>query len=68
MPFRPCRRISDRMLGGVCIGLSDTLDVDVTLIRLSFVILALLAGHGILVYLLLWAILPQRAGRPTAVD
>lgn len=46
------------MLGGVCAGLADYFNLDPTIMRLIFVLLALLGGHGVLVYLILWLIVP----------
>src|SRR3954469_22502946 len=42
-------------LAGVCSGIAAALDVDVTLVRLIFALLALAGGAGILLYLALWA-------------
>ena len=53
------RSQSDRMLGGVCGGLSDYLDVDSTLVRLFFALLFFGTGIGVLVYLALWIIMPE---------
>ncbi len=58
MARRLYRSDTDKMLGGVCGGLAQYLDVDPTVIRLIFVLAALLGGHGILVYLILWLIMP----------
>ena len=55
------RSESDRMLGGVCGGLGDYLDVDSTLVRIIFVALALMGGPGILIYLILLLIVPSEA-------
>jgi signal transduction histidine kinase len=44
-----------RALAGVCAGIAQTLDVDVTLVRLVFALLALAGGAGIVLYLALWA-------------
>lgn len=61
------RSRSDRMLGGVCGGLGDYFNVDPTLMRLIFVVLFLLGGHGLLVYLILWIIIPlEPASIPAA--
>lgn len=43
---------------GVCAGLAKQLDIPVTLIRLAFVIFTFIGGWGILVYLILWALMP----------
>ncbi len=54
------RSRTDSMLGGVCSGLAEYLDADPTIIRIVFVLLALLGGHGILLYLILWVIMPPK--------
>jgi signal transduction histidine kinase len=55
----PVRRSSQtRVLAGVCGGLSQATGIDVTLIRIGFVLLALGSGIGILVYAVAWLLLP----------
>jgi phage shock protein C len=54
------RSQSEKMLAGVCGGLGEFFGIDPTLVRLFFVLLALLGGHGLLVYLILWIIVPVR--------
>lgn len=49
----------DKMIAGVAAGLGDYFDVDPTIIRLLFVVLALLGGPGILLYIILWIIMPH---------
>lgn len=61
MARRLYRSQTDKMLGGVCAGLGEYLDVDPTVIRLIFVLAALLGGHGILLYLILWLIMPPES-------
>lgn len=46
------------LLGGVCGGIAEHLGVDATLVRVVFAVLALASGVGILIYLLLWLIIP----------
>lgn len=59
------RSRTDRMVGGVCGGLGSYLRFDSNLIRLFFVLLALAGnGIGLLVYLVLWIVLPEE-GRET---
>ena len=48
-------RAEGRVIAGVCAGIAQALDVDVTLVRLVFALLALAGGAGILLYLALWA-------------
>jgi phage shock protein PspC (stress-responsive transcriptional regulator) len=49
------------MLGGVCAGLAERLDLDVSLVRVAFVVLAFVWGLGVVVYVAMWALVP-RAG------
>jgi phage shock protein PspC (stress-responsive transcriptional regulator) len=60
-PARPQLRRSgtDRMIGGVCGGLADYSGIDALLWRVGFVGLTLAGGSGILVYLLLWVLMPS---------
>ncbi|MHB0922743.1 MAG: PspC domain-containing protein [Bellilinea sp.] len=52
------RSRTNTMIGGVCAGLADYFNLDPTIMRLIFVLLALLGGHGVLVYLILWLVVP----------
>ncbi len=55
-------RIHDgAMLSGVCNGLAAYFNIDVTFVRLGFVILTLTWGAGVLVYLLMSFIVPAAA-------
>ncbi len=55
------RSRDERMIGGVCGGLAEWLGWDVTLVRVAYVILSVLSAGfpGILVYILLWIIMPE---------
>jgi phage shock protein C len=46
------------MIGGVCGGLAEYSRVDSLLWRVGFVGLTLAGGSGLLVYLLLWVLMP----------
>ena len=52
------------MLGGVCGGLAEYTGIDVTLWRVGFVAFAFF-GAGILVYLLLWVLMPAAPQTPS---
>lgn len=52
-------RTTDRIISGVCGGVARYLRLDVTLVRLLFVLLALGDGIGVLVYVILWLIMPS---------
>ncbi len=47
------RDTENKKIFGVCSGLSDYFDVDVTLIRVIWLILLLCAGTGLLAYLIM---------------
>jgi phage shock protein C len=53
------RSRSDRKLAGVCGGLAQFFSLDPTLIRVLFVVLAVLGGSGILIYLAMWIMVPK---------
>jgi len=52
------RSVSDRWIGGVCGGLSNFTGMDAWLWRLAFSLLLILGGTGLLVYVLLWILVP----------
>ena len=52
------RSTDDRWLAGVCGGLAKYFNVDPTLMRVIFVILALIGLGGVIIYLVLWVIIP----------
>jgi phage shock protein PspC (stress-responsive transcriptional regulator) len=55
------RDTSDRILGGVCSGIANYLNVDPAIIRLLFAIITLGGfGFGIFLYILAWIILPAK--------
>src|SRR5664279_1114644 len=63
----PLRRSTDvRVLGGVCGGLSVATGIDVTLLRIGFVLLSLGSGIGVLAYFLAWLFIPP-AGETTTI-
>jgi len=47
-----------KMIGGVCGGLADYFNVDVTLVRLIVLVAAFAGGVGFLAYLVAWVIIP----------
>jgi signal transduction histidine kinase len=56
----PLRRDPDgRVLAGICGGLSNATGLDVTLIRIAFVIITLVSGWPALVYVIGWLFLPM---------
>ncbi|BDU21281.1 PspC domain-containing protein [Dyella sp. GSA-30] len=56
---RLCRSSSQKMLAGVCGGVAEYLGWDATIVRVIWIILTLAGGSGILLYLILWLVMPQ---------
>ncbi len=54
------RRSTDRMLGGVCGGLAERYGWSPTRVRIGYVAISILSAAfpGILVYLILWFVMP----------
>lgn len=56
-------RGSDRWIGGVASGIAHRTGVDPLIVRGIFIVLALFAGIGVLLYGIAWALLPEPDGR-----
>jgi len=59
MTKRLARSYANRQIAGVCGGVGEYLGVDPTIIRVLFVIFALAGGPGLLLYILLWVVMPN---------
>ena len=62
MAGNPLRRSrQDRLIAGVCGGLARWLGWDVTLVRILYVLVSVFSAAfpGIIVYLLLWLLMPE---------
>ena len=64
----PHRSSEARVLAGVCGGISEATGIDVTLIRIGFVLLALGSGVGILGYAAGWLLLPLQGETSTIMS
>jgi phage shock protein C len=60
------RPLEGRMLAGVCAGLARYFNLDVTLVRIGWVLFTLLGGSGILAYVIAWALIPDDSGQRTS--
>ena len=56
---RLSRSQKDRMICGVCGGIANYFNIDPTLVRLAFVLIAMGAGSGILAYIIAAIIIPD---------
>lgn len=59
---RRLTRSNDRLLGGVCAGLAEYFDLDPTLVRIAYALVSVLSAAfpGILVYVILWFVVPPK--------
>jgi len=63
MSTRLKKSASDRVIDGICGGIAEYLNIDPTVVRVGWVLLALAGGVGVLLYLLAMIIMP--AGEPS---
>ncbi len=54
------RSSRDRIAAGVCGGVAEYTGWDVSLIRLGFILLTLMSGLGLVLYLIMWLVMPLR--------
>jgi phage shock protein C len=57
------RSVKQRVIGGVAGGLAEYFDIDAVIVRLVFVLVALAGGGGVLVYIVLWIVLPENTAQ-----
>jgi phage shock protein PspC (stress-responsive transcriptional regulator)/heme/copper-type cytochrome/quinol oxidase subunit 2 len=60
------RNTSDKLVSGVCSGLANYLNIDPAVIRILFIVFAI-NGIGLLIYILLWVIVPASDNLPTSI-
>lgn len=53
------RSTTDAILGGVCAGIAEYIEIDPVLVRLAFIALTFAGGAGIFLYIALWVIIPE---------
>ena len=55
------RRSSNKMIAGVCAGIAEYLGLDVTLVRVAYVLLSIFSAGfpGLIVYLILMFVMPD---------
>jgi phage shock protein PspC (stress-responsive transcriptional regulator) len=59
---------SGRMIAGVAAGLADYLAVDPTLVRIGFVVLALMGGLALPLYLAGWLLIPDEGSEQSMAE
>jgi phage shock protein C len=69
-PKRLVRSSNNQKIAGVCAGVADYFDMDVTLVRVLWLLATLVPGPNIIAYVIMWIVLPLGptgvpAGAPT---
>jgi phage shock protein C len=67
-PRRLRRSADGRALGGIAAGFATFFALDVTHVRIAFVVLALVGGAGLPVYLAAWTLIPEEGSDTAIVD
>ena len=52
---------NDRILGGVCGGVAEYFNLDPSLVRVGLALFCLLGGAGIVLYIIMWLIVPTKS-------
>ncbi|MBI2443070.1 MAG: PspC domain-containing protein [Candidatus Levybacteria bacterium] len=60
-PMRLYRSETNRILGGVAGGIGEYANIDPTLVRIVFILLTLFGGSGLLLYIVLWIVVPSES-------
>jgi phage shock protein C len=60
---RLVRPRAGRAIAGVCAGFAEYFDLDVTLVRVVWLVTAIMTGIGILSYPIAWVIVPEEPAR-----
>jgi phage shock protein C len=58
-PRKLYRSQTQRMMAGVCGGLAEYFNIDATVMRVLFLILAVFGGSGIVLYIVMWIFVPD---------
>lgn len=62
------RSSTDTMIAGVCSGLATYFGVDPVIIRLIFAALALVNGLGVVLYIVMWIIVPDESSTELSAE
>ncbi|HET9259808.1 MAG TPA: PspC domain-containing protein [Acidimicrobiia bacterium] len=55
------RSKEDRLIAGVAGGVAEFFDLDATIVRVVWAFMAIFGGFGVLLYLIMWVIVPEQA-------
>jgi len=58
------RSTTNHMIGGVAGGIGEYFAIDPTIVRLGFILLTFANGVGLLLYIVMWVIMPENSHSP----
>ncbi|HHX74717.1 MAG TPA: PspC domain-containing protein [Firmicutes bacterium] len=58
----------EQVLGGVCMGIARYLNVDVTLVRLLWIVFTFIGGSGLVAYIIAWVVIPEEPHEDDVID
>ncbi|OGO92773.1 MAG: hypothetical protein A3F10_04530 [Coxiella sp. RIFCSPHIGHO2_12_FULL_42_15] len=67
-PKRLYRSPNERVIAGVCGGIAEYFNVEPTWIRLIFLVFLLAFGATLVIYIILWIIVPLKPKQPNPVS
>ena len=67
-PKRLERSKSNRILGGVCAGVANYLNMDPTLVRVLTVVISLFTGVPVILYIIALFVVPEEGSQPDAAE
>ena len=53
-------RSADKKIAGVCGGLAEYFGLDVSIIRIVWLLCVLLGGFGLMAYIIMWIVMPAQ--------
>lgn len=62
------RKTDGRMIAGVSAGIGDYFNMDVTLVRVLFVITTIFGGFGLVVYAVMWILVPEEGSDRAVIE
>jgi phage shock protein PspC (stress-responsive transcriptional regulator) len=54
------RSETDKIIAGVCGGIAEYLNIDSAIIRIIFILASISEGFGLMLYIILWVVLPTK--------
>lgn len=58
-PKRLVRPMREKVVGGVCAGFADYLNIELTLMRIIWLTVAVFTGVGFIAYVICWIVMPR---------